>query len=354
MTIPYAKLVQVETRSKIFVNNPTLEEARQALQYDVIGATTNPTFLLRLAGLEGERDGVRAAASRIALANDDDAQVFEKMQKEFVGRIAEMYMPVFEETGGKRGLVFMQGNPFKDNDYRYMIEEALRCLAISPNIVMKLPSNYNGLKAFRELTAMGANLCATSGLSVSQEEAFFRAYRDAHGDKANAPLAYVTTLAGILEEYVRKFVAENGIRVSEEALAASGNLFSKIGYKMVEDEKYRGVLQGGGARNVSHFTEMVGSAFECTMNFVFIEKLNHLSPPIVERYRDMGDPELEKELRVKIPFYSAAIDRNAFTPEQFDTFAPFVYFRGTFVTATEKLLELISEQRKQPAIAGNS
>lgn len=345
MTIPYAKRVQLETRSKIFVNNPTLDEAEQALRYDVVGATTNPTYLSRLMGLESHRDAIRAAAGRIASSWDDDARVFEEMQKEFVGKIAEMYMPVFEETGGRRGLVFMQGNPFKDDDFRYMIEEARRCLAVSPNIVMKLPSNSNGLKAFRELTAMGANLCATSGLSLSQEEAFFRAYRDAHGDKADAPLAYVTTLAGILEEYVRKYAAENGIQISEEALAASGNLFSKIGYKMVEDEKYRGVLQGGGARNVSHFTEMVGSAFECTMNFVFIEKLNQLSPPIVERHLDMGNPEWERELREKIPFYSAAIDRNALTPERFDTFSPFVYFRGTFTAATGKVLALIGEQR---------
>lgn len=345
MTVSYARKVQLETPSKLFVNNPTLSEAGAALGYDVIGATTNPTYLSRLAGLDSEKDGFLAAMQPLLARHDDDLAVFEELQKLLVGRIATLYLPIYVQTGGRRGLVFMQGNPLMDADDDYMVQEALRFFEIAPNIVVKVPSNHAGLKAFQRLTAMGKNLCATSGLSLSQEEVFFRAYRDIHGNTPQAPLAYVTSLAGILEEFARKYAAEHAVHISEEALSVCGNLFSKLGYKMMEEEGYRGILQGGGARNVSHFTEMVGSSFECTVNYVFLKQMNETAPAIENRHRDLYAPGLLDELRAKLPFYSAAIDRDSLTPEQFDTFPPFAYFRGTFVAAAEKVFALIRAQR---------
>lgn len=344
MSIPYALRVQRETRSKLFVNNPTRAEAKSALEFEVVGATTNPTYLARLASLAGEREELLEAMRPLAAAMDDDNAVFEKLQIRFVAKLAAMYLPTFEATGGGRGLVFMQGNPLKDGDPDYMVAEALRFFAIGPNIVVKLPSNRAGLKAFRALAAMGKRLCATSGLSLSQEEAFFKAFREVNAGP-DAPLPYITSLAGILEEYARKYASENRIEIGETALAASGNLFSKVGYRMMRDEKYRGILQGGGARNLSHFTEMVGSAFECTVNYVFIEQMNRQSPPVEDRHRNMYAPEIAAELRAKLPFYSLAIDRGAMTPEEFDAYPPFAYFRGTFTAATERILALVRECR---------
>ncbi len=347
MAVPYAKRVQQETPSKIFVNNPTLAEAKKALEYDVIGATTNPTFVGKLAGMDGEKAAVFEEIDKLLPTVSDDNQVMEKVEMALVKKIAEMYMPTFEETRGRRGLVFMQGNPFQDNDPEYRVAEALRFFTIAPNIVVKLPGNYASTKAFRELTGMNKAICITSCLSIPQEEEFYKIYRDVHSKDGNSPILYVTTLAGILDEFIKKYVAENNIQLSDEAIDVAGNLFSKLGYKMVEDEKYQGILQGGGARHVKHFTELVGSAFESTVNYVFIEEMNKLNPPIVSRYQDFYSDAVKQELLAKLPWYKHAIERGSMSPKEFDSYPPFVYFRSTFTTAWQKMLDLIAQRRAQ-------
>lgn len=346
MSAPYAKRVQVETPSKIHVNNPTLEEAREALEFDVVAATSNPTYVGRLLGLEAERDATLKEMDAIIKVEPDDNMAMEKLEMTMVKKIADLFMPTFEKTNGKRGLVFMQGNPFKDNDAEYRIEEAKRFFTIAPNIVVKLPGNFASTKAFRVLTAMNKAICITSCLSIPQEEEFFKIYRDIHAKDGNSPVLYVTTLAGILDEFIKKYIAENNIQLSEDALDKAGNLFSKLGYKMMQDEKYPGILQGGGARGVKHFTELVGSAFESTLNYVFIKQMNDANPPIVSRYQDFYTDAVKQELLAKIPWYKHAIERGSMKPEEFDSYPPFVYFRGTFTAAWEKAVNTIKERRQ--------
>lgn len=345
MSVPYAKRVQAETPSGIHVNNPTPLEAKEALAFDVIAATTNPTYVGRMLSLDSEREVALKKMDEFIAVEKDDHVVLEKLEMAMVKRIADLYLPVYEQTNGRRGLVFIQGNPFHDNEADYKVAEALRFFEISPNIVVKLPSNAASLIAFRELTAMNRNLCATSGLSISQEEAYYEAYNQIHKKDGKWPVLYVTTLAGILDEFIKKYVAEHNIQLSEDALDKAGNLFSKLAYKMVVDRGYKGILQGGGARHLKHFTELVGSAFESTVNYVFIEQMNAENPPIVSRYQDFYSDAVRRELLEKLPFYRQTIEPGAMKPEEFDTYEPFVYFRSTFTTAWSKVIDAIAQRR---------
>ncbi len=346
MSVPYAKRVQAETPTKIHVNNPTLEEAQEALGFDVVGATTNPTFVGRLLSLEAERGAVLKEMDAIIRTEPDDHLAMEKLETALVAKIAQLYMPTFERTRGKRGFVFIQGNPFKDADSEYMIDEAERFFSIAPNIIVKLPGNFAAVKAFRTLTAMNKAICITSCLSIPQEEAYFRIYRDVNAESGKAPVLYVTTLAGIIDEFLKKYVTENNIRLSENALDKAGNLFAKLGYKMVEEERFPGILLGGAARGMKHFTELVGSATESTLNYVFIKQMNDANPPIANRWQDFYGEEVKRELLQAIPWYKQAIERGSMTPEEFDAYAPFVYFRNTFITAWDKVVKAIRERRQ--------
>jgi transaldolase len=346
MSMAYAKLVQMETPTKIHVNNPTIEEAREALAFDVVATTTNPTYVGRLLGLDAEKDAVYKEMDAIIAEESDDDAAMVALEMAMVAKIANLYMPTFEQTGGKRGLVFIQGNPKRDNDFEYRVKEALQFFSIAPNIVVKLPGNFASTKAFRELTAMNKNICITSCLSISQEEEFFKIYRDVHGKANKSPILYVTSLAGILDEFLKKYVAENNIQISEDALDKAGNLFSKLGYKMVQDEKYCGILQGGGARSVKHFTELVGSATESTLNYAFIKKMNEDNPKITNRYQDFYADSVRRELLEKIPWYNHAINRGSMGPEDFDVYPPFVYFRSVFIAAWNKVVDVIARRRR--------
>jgi transaldolase len=343
----YARRVQAVTPTRIHVNNPTLEEAKDALDFNVVGATTNPTFLGRLLGLEAERGEVIKEIDVIIKTERDDNMAAEKLESVMVAKIADLYMPTFEETGGTRGFVFIQGNPFKDTDPDYMVEEAKRLFSIAPNIIVKLPGNFAASKAFRILTAMNKAICITSCLSIPQEEEFFKIYRDVHAKDGKQPVFYVTTIAGIVDEFLKKFTAENNITLSEDALDKAGNLFTKLGYKMVRDENYAGILLGGAARAPKHFTEMVGSSFESTLNYVFIKQMNDDNLSVIERYQDFYTESVKRELLEKITWYRQTIERGSMKPEDFDTYPPFVYFRNAFLTAWEKVVTVIRERSIQ-------
>ena len=167
METPYVVRVMQQTPTRLWINNPTLGELKRGKDWQVVGATTNPTNAEM-----GE--SVRETLRQVAVEYPDrpGTDMVLEVQKRLVGRLAEEMLPVYRATGGERGLVAIQGNPIRDQDAADMVREALELFEIAPNIIVKVPGNRTALEAFRQLTAMGKNLIVTSCVSLSQEAAY--------------------------------------------------------------------------------------------------------------------------------------------------------------------------------------
>ena len=336
-----------QTKTRVWVNNPIPSEVDKGIEMNVVGATTNPTYVMKLHKRDDMRKIVEAEIDALLPVEADDQRLVAELEKKMVGKIARQLLPVFEATQGSRGLVAIQGNPFHDQDVDYMVQEALDFFSISPNIIVKIPGTCAGVEAFKQLTAMNRPLIITSCVSLSQISAFQRAYQEVHAKDGLKPQLFITTLAGPIDEFSKAYIAERGIDISDEALAVIGNQFSKMCYHYCQQMKLPARLMGGGARSYSNFSEIVGGDMDSTLNYTFIEELNKINLPIEERVNSFCSESIYLELKNALPYYEACCEPGMLKNEEFDTHLPFIAFRNSFVKAWNYLTELVAERRAE-------
>ena len=85
---------------------------------------------------EETKDAALSAIDRYVRMTEDDHLVVALAYQEMIAKIAEIFLPLFQETGGEKGWVAIQGNPYRDDDIDFILQEAHRFYEISPNIVV--------------------------------------------------------------------------------------------------------------------------------------------------------------------------------------------------------------------------
>ena len=148
---------------KLFIDTANVEEIRKANELGVIcGVTTNPSLIAR------------------------EGKVFEEVIKEITTIVDG---PISAEVVAA--------------DADGMVKEAKQLAAIHPNIVIKIPITEEGLKAVKQLTALGIHTNVT--LIFSPAQALLAA-------KAGA--TYVSPFIGRLDD-----ISDNGISVIDDIAA---------------------------------------------------------------------------------------------------------------------------------------
>ena len=102
-------------------------------------------------------------------------------------------------------------------------------------------------------------------------------------------------------------------------------------YRLMRDNGLPGILLGGGARGLHHFTEFVGGACDITINWKgTADKLIEQDAPVVCRM-DTPTPEwVLDELMTKVPTFARAYARDGLKPCEYADFPPVRLFRGQF------------------------
>ncbi len=73
------------------------------------------------------------------------------------------------------------------------------------------------------------------------------------------PPFYLTHIAGIFDEHLGNVVKKDSIDISPDILWQPGCIVAKKQYEIFKVKDYPGIIIGGGARGLHHFTELVGS-----------------------------------------------------------------------------------------------
>lgn len=339
----YFKRLQRETPTRLWINNPTLEEADLAIAAGAISCTTNPSYCARVIKMEPDR---AARAVRAAIQESpDDQRAADLAQQRMVKEIMEKFLDLYDRAPGRQGLVSIQGNPHLDEDPGQIIDEALRFRRISPNFITKIPCTAAGLKAFEQLIPEDMPIIATEVFAMAQAIEVCELYERVSQHCGKHPPFYVTHISGIFDECLAKTAEREGIRVSAQALAQAGCILAKRQYAMMRERGYDITLMGGGARGTHHFTEMVGGALHVTINWSTADEIIKADPPIVSRIDAIPDPSVIDELCDKLPDFRKAYRDNGMTVEEFGDFAPLQYFRNMFVKGWDTLAENVGEQR---------
>ncbi len=343
MSLQYFQRVHAETPTRMWINNPTADDARRALATGAVSCTTNPSYCAKL--LQSEPAYIRGLIAEVVTDVKDNTAAAEQVYHRASARILQMFRPLYDRSGGTMGFVTIQDDPRCDDDADHIVDMTRRCRALGPNFMTKIPVIASGVAAIEELVARNIPICATEVFAVAQAVHMCEVYERAARRSGHAPPFYLTHITGIFDQYMADVVKAEKIAIAPEVLAQAGCLIARKEYRIVQERGYRAILLGGGARGTHHFTEFVGGAMHITINWSTADELITADPPLTSRIDAPTPAEVVQELRAKIPGFRRAFDEDGLGVDEYADFGPLMFFKTMFLNGYARLLDEVAECR---------
>ena len=349
MTTGYFARVTAETETRLWINNPTLEECDLAIDAGAINCTTNPAFCARL--LDVEPEPIQALIDSVLVRVPDDDEAAERVYHLAAKRVIDRFQPLHTSSGGRYGFVTVQGDPRRDDDADFIVNEALRHARLGPCFMAKIPVTEAGTAAIEALVARNIPICATEIFALAQARYICDAFARAARRTGNRPPLFVTHITGIFDEYLAGYVRTHGIAIAQEVVGQAGWIVAHAQYRAMKAGCYPGIMLGGGARGLHHFTEMVGGDMHITINWSTAQALIEAAGPVVTRIHAEAPADMVAELTAKLPDFQRAFYEDALSPAEFKDFGPLQHFRAAFLKGYGRLVAAVTT-RRQAALAG--
>ena len=332
--------------TRLWINNPTPEEARKAIAAGAINCTTNPTYGFNQLSKEETKIEALEIVRQAIRESDDDSIAASLVQRRLVKRILEIFLPLSEKQPGREGFVSVQGDPFAESDPQHIIDEALRGRELGANFLAKIPVTKAGLAAIEALIPENIPIIATEIMGIAQAVAVCELYQKVSQQCGKTPPLFVTHITGIFDQHLKSVIEEEQIDIEPDILWQAGCIVARKQYQLFKERNYPGILLGGGARGLHHFTEMVGGDMHITINWKgTADKLIETDPPVVYRMETPAPQYVIDELLEKVPDFRKAYREDGLAISDFEGFGPVALFRSMFLKGWENLLKTIKEQR---------
>ena len=347
MNNEYFWRVRRQTATNFWVNNVTCEQARLGIEAGAVGSTQNPAYLSKILGVSSDAAEVDAILAQLIAEESDDSEVLARLQCRQIDRIAEIFMPIYEQTGGRDGYVSIQGNPFKENTadilrFAHMARENY------PNIICKIPVVAEALPAMKQLMKEHVPILATEVMSVDQALTLNALYDSVTADDPRPAPLFMAHIAGIFDEQLQADVKDGQIDVSPDALWQAGVAVAKKTKRLLDERQSRIRFMDGGARGLHHFTELVGLPGCVTINWKgTADKLIAEDPVVIDRFSAPVSPAVLDELIEKVPNFRKAYVCHQLQVDEFESFPPVVRFRRQFENGWNAGLEYIRRFRQK-------
>lgn len=170
-------------------------ELERLIALGLRGMTSNPTIFEK--AIDGS-DAYDAAIRRFGPVEDIHA-LYDALTWEDIRRAADLFLPVYEQAGGRDGFVSIEVSPLLARDTAATVAEARRIwkAVARPNVMIKVPATLAGLPAIRTLIAEGLNINVTLIFSLTRYEAVIDAFWSGLEDRARSgqPVAPVASVA---------------------------------------------------------------------------------------------------------------------------------------------------------------
>ncbi|MFW5846323.1 MAG: transaldolase family protein, partial [Planctomycetota bacterium] len=159
--------VHAQTPTRVWINNPTPDQARAAIVYGARNCTTNPAYASKMLPTLPTEERDRILRDALERGSDiDDAT--DLVQCAIVARILPVFEALHREDPQGSGFVSIQGDPHKDSDVDHILRETGRYAGLGPNVIYKIPATAAGLRAAETLLTQGKPVIATAMFSVAQ------------------------------------------------------------------------------------------------------------------------------------------------------------------------------------------
>ena len=148
---------------------------RRMIDDGIVGVTSNPSiFQKAIAGSDLYDEQLHELAKK----GNDPKQMFWEVARQDIQDACDIFMPVYEETGGEDGFVSLEVQPEIAHDIQATIDEAARLheMVDRPNLFVKIPATLQGVVAIEEMISRGKSINVTLIFSLERYREVARAY----------------------------------------------------------------------------------------------------------------------------------------------------------------------------------
>ncbi len=331
-----------QTRTRLWINNPTREELDKAVEAGAVSCTTNPAYCSRL--LTAEPAYVNGVIDAVIRDVPDCEAAAPVVYQRCCQRLLDGFRPIHERGGGA-GFVTLQDDPRREGDARSTLQFAADCCRLGPNFMAKIPVTRTGLAAIEGCVERNIPVCATEVFTVSQALHVCETHRRATHRTGHRPPLYVTHISGIFDEYLRKTAAREGVTGVDALISQAGCAVARRQYHLLKERGFDVIMLGGGARATAHFTEMVGGDMHVTINWSTAEEIIRAGTPVVSRIDAETPIDALDELSERFPAFDQAWREDGLAVDEFEDYGPVKLFRNMFLEGWYTLLAAICRRR---------
>ncbi|MGB7537978.1 MAG: transaldolase [Anaerolineales bacterium] len=277
---------------------------------EIRGVTSNPTIFEQAIARSGEYD---AAIRGLSGKTHSAEQAYEMLALEDIRAAADIFRPVWEESGGVDGYISLEVSPTLANNSSATLREAVRLFQTvgKPNVMVKIPGTSACLDAIRQAVGEGIPVNVTLLFSVERYRKVMEAYMagleerlarglrvDRVASVASFFVSRVDTLVDrLLDQLVSEYAITEDMHRSLRGKAALAN--TRLAYQAFS-EFFRGSrwlkVASYGARIQRPLWASTSTKDPAYPDTYYVEALiandsvNTMPPATVAAYRDHGNP----------------------------------------------------------------
>lgn len=333
-------------QTHIWMDSCGEEELNYGLARGIVSATSNPIIVGNVVKNELDIWGPRIQELIVEFPEASEDEITWELLHEVGAIRSKKLLPLFEESGGKKGRLSIQTNAKYYRSKEKMVAQALKLNSLAPNMQVKMPASAAGIQAMEEATYHGVSINATVSFTVAQAVAVAEAVerglarRKAEGLECESMAPVCTIMIGRTDDWMKAYVNQTGMIVEPECLEWAGVAVIKEAYRIYKERGYRTRLLSAANRNVYHWSELIGGDLDQTINYSWHKRLNGCDTEVVSRIDNPVNPAYIEELR-KIPEFGKSFDEDRMKPEEFEKYGAFRSTISTFITGYNDLCALI-------------
>jgi len=281
----------------------------------VCGLTTNPAIFEKAIAHSNEYD---AAIRELVRQGDSVAEVYQTLTVEDVQHAADLFRPLYNQSGGEDGFVSYEVSPKLATDTEGTCAEAKELWERidRPNVMIKVPATKEGLPVIQQLTSDGININVTLIFGLPRYEAVARAYIAGLAERAGRgeSVAGIASVASFFLSRIDTLIDPKLEALEKDGNTQAGELkgkvavaSAKVAYQVYKElfgtpEFKELEIQGAkpqrllwastGVKNPDH------AADKYIEPLIGPDTVNTMPPETLEAYREEGTPSptLEQDL----------------------------------------------------------
>ena len=212
------------------------------------GMTSNPSIFD--AAIAGSSDYSDAIAELRRSGPTDAKSAYEYLAIADIRAAADIFRPVYDESGGEDGYVSMEVSPELAHDTSATVAEAKRLWGAvdRPNLMVKVPGTEAGIPAIQALIGAGINVNVTLLFGLAAYESAAQAYMAGLEDRlaAGAGVAGIASVASIFVSRLDSAVEPHlDLAYAGKVAIANAKVIYEISRKLFSGKRWNALAEQG-------------------------------------------------------------------------------------------------------------